>query len=111
MADCSRRRQPSARTAAHLLGFLLAIYNGKLDVLLIISLHLESTSCHTYFSDPAMEKPTYNAETAKLDADDVDEERAIGGGIESATGGVRDGDLSAGDGVFAKTQRYVGSVG
>jgi len=58
-----------------------------------------------------MEKPTYTMKNAKLDDDDVDEERAIGGGVESAAGGVRDGDLSAGDGVFAKMQRYVGSIG
>ena len=61
-----------------------------------------------------MEKNPNNVENAKLDADDVDEERAIGGlgGVESeGAGGVRDSDLSAGDGVFAKMQRYVGGLG
>jgi len=64
--------------------------------------------------DLTMEKNPNNVENAKLDADDVDEERAIGGlgGVESeGAGGVRDGDLSAGDGVFAKMQRYVGGLG
>jgi hypothetical protein len=50
-------------------------------------------------------------ENAKLNVYDVDEERATGGGVEGTAGGVRDGELSAGDGVFAKIQRYVGNIG
>ncbi|KAM7183608.1 purine-cytosine permease [Rhypophila sp. PSN 637] len=46
-----------------------------------------------------MDKPTVSV--------DVDEERAI----VSHAGGVRDGDLSAGDSIFSKVQRYVGSIG
>jgi hypothetical protein len=64
----------------------------------------------SFIGDPAMEKPN-NVENAKLVADDLDEEQAIGGGGESGAGGVRDGDLPAGDGIFAKIQRYVGSLG
>jgi hypothetical protein len=59
-----------------------------------------------------MEKRNTVENAKPLDANDVDEERAIGGGGgESGAGGVRDGDLSAGDGTFAKMQRYVGSLG
>ena len=57
-----------------------------------------------------MEKPN-DVGNEKLDVYDVDEEQVIGGGGESGAGGVPDGDLSAGDGVFAKMQRYVGSIG
>ena len=58
-----------------------------------------------------MDKPEDGA-NAKTGAYDVDEKQVFqAGGDESGAGGVRDGELSAGDGIFAKLQRYVGNYG
>lgn len=49
--------------------------------------------------------------SAKVDAYTVDEERAVGGESGSDAGGVHNDELAAGNGVFAKIQRYVGRLG